>query len=134
MACLCKVLASHLPDQELRVGGANFRGTAFAGPPVIVGAASRVPCVLQTQRSCAVHSARCQRAFVLQTNRARPTPETHTRQQPRHQAAVCLCGYRASDLAMSRLMLVRIMANTFVHMTARRGGEATRPLGSAGRP
>ena len=93
MAFLCNVLALHLPDQE-RVGGANFGGTALAGAPIIVGAASRVPCVLQMRRSCAVHSARCQRAFVLQTNRARPAAETRTRQQPKHQAAVCFCGDR----------------------------------------
>ena len=65
MAFLYRVLASNVPDRELRVGGANVDCTAFVAASIIVHAATRVPCVLQMRRSCAVHSATYQRAIRL---------------------------------------------------------------------
>jgi hypothetical protein len=127
MLLLHKVLALQLPDQEQRFDGANMDFTASAGTPNTVGAASGAACVEQMRRSCAVHSAMGRRAIVLQTNRARSAAEMRTRQQLRHQGTVCLCGDRPREPAMSCLILVRIMANALVLMTARRGGEATRP-------
>jgi hypothetical protein len=127
MAFLGQVLALPVPHQELPIGGANLGCTAFACVPIIVGAVCRFPCVLQRRRSHAMHSAICQREFVLQAKRVRPTTEAYMREQQRHQATICLCGTRPIERAMSRAVLDRIMANALVHTTARRGGEATRP-------
>lgn len=97
MAFLGQVLALPVPDQELPIGGANLGCTAFACVPTIVGAVCRFPCVLQRRRSRAMHSAICQRAFILQTKRARRAAEARTREQQRHQTTVaCVRLDRAS--------------------------------------
>jgi hypothetical protein len=96
MPLLYKVLALHVPDQELRIGGANVDCAASVDAPVISGAASRAPCFVRSRRSRTVHSERCRRALRLHRNRARLIAQVWMDEQATHQSTACLCRYRQS--------------------------------------
>jgi hypothetical protein len=87
--------------------------------------AVRVWCALQRRCSRAANSATCHPALIEQPNCVRLTADARSNQPTVHPGTLSLCrDSDRADPAMGTLTVLRMMANSFVHLTLRLGKES----------